>query len=81
MLGGLAALSPDTTTATPLVEYLRAVHGLRVFVLIPEVEPAHLWQRVSQNHRGSVLAVSCVAAPTWPSAANGSCSGPPGVRA
>jgi hypothetical protein len=42
--------------ADPLVDYLRAVHGLRVFVLIPEVEPEHVWQRVLQNHRGTVLA-------------------------
>jgi amino acid transporter len=42
--------------AAPLVEYLRAIHGLRVFVLIPEVEPEHLWQRVLPNHRGAVLA-------------------------
>lgn len=42
--------------AEPLVEYLRAIHGLHVFVLIPEVEPRHPWQRVLQNHRGAVLA-------------------------
>ncbi len=27
-----------------------------VFVLIPEVEPEHLWQRLLQNHRGAMLA-------------------------
>ena len=27
-----------------------------VFVLIPEVEPEHFWQRVLQNHRGALLA-------------------------
>lgn len=42
--------------AEPLVEYLRAIHGLRVFVLIPEVEPEHVWQRLLPNHRGAVLA-------------------------
>jgi len=42
--------------AEPVVEYLDTVRDLRVFVLIPEVEPAHLWQRALQNQRGAVLA-------------------------
>ncbi|WP_367136191.1 MULTISPECIES: APC family permease [Streptomyces] len=44
----------------PIVAY---VHELtdrhpdnRVTVLIPEVEPAHLWQRLLQNQRGAVVA-------------------------
>lgn len=39
----------------PLVEYLRKVPEQQVFVLIAEVEPEHLWQRVLQNQRGAVL--------------------------
>lgn len=27
-----------------------------MFVLIPEVEPDHLWQRLLQNQRGAMLA-------------------------
>ncbi|MEV0374755.1 APC family permease [Streptomyces sp. NPDC050636] len=30
--------------------------SIRVTVLIPEVEPAHLWQRLLQNQRGAVVA-------------------------
>ncbi len=40
----------------PIVEYVRGVDEAHVFVLIPEVEPAHVWQRVLQNQRGAVLA-------------------------
>ncbi|MFB9836249.1 APC family permease [Actinoallomurus acaciae] len=40
----------------PIVEYVRGVGEPHVFVLIPEVEPAHIWQRVLQNQRGAVLA-------------------------
>jgi amino acid transporter len=40
----------------PIVEYVRGVGEPQVFVLIPEVEPAHVWQRVLQNQRGAVLA-------------------------
>ncbi|MEO6082976.1 MAG: APC family permease [Umezawaea sp.] len=40
----------------PLVDYLRAQSEPRVFVLIAEVEPEHVWQRVLQNQRGTVLA-------------------------
>jgi amino acid transporter len=40
----------------PIVEYLRGLDEPKVFVLIPEVEPAHMWQRVLQNQRGAVLA-------------------------
>lgn len=39
-VGELAAAEPDT----------------RITVLIPEVEPARLWQRVLQNQRGAVVA-------------------------
>jgi amino acid transporter len=40
----------------PIVEYVRGVGEPHVFVLIPEVEPARIWQRVLQNQRGAVLA-------------------------
>jgi amino acid transporter len=40
----------------PLVEHLRGVPESQVFVLIAEVEPEHVWQRVLQNQRGAVLA-------------------------
>ncbi|MCW2945502.1 MAG: amino acid permease [Actinoallomurus sp.] len=40
----------------PIVQYVRGVDEPHVFVLIPEVEPAHVWQRVLQNQRGAVLA-------------------------
>ncbi|MWK37691.1 amino acid permease [Actinomadura sp. J1-007] len=42
--------------AGPIVEYVRGVRERHVFVLIPEVEPEHVWQRVLQNQRGAVLA-------------------------
>ncbi|WP_054055829.1 APC family permease [Alloactinosynnema sp. L-07] len=40
----------------PLVEHLRRATEKQVFVLIAEVEPDHLWQRILQNQRGAVLA-------------------------
>ncbi|RMI40845.1 APC family permease [Actinomadura harenae] len=40
----------------PIVEYVRGVRESQVFVLIPEVEPEHVWERVLQNQRGAVLA-------------------------
>jgi amino acid transporter len=42
--------------AAPIVEYLRGLREAHVFVLIPEVEPDHVWQRLLQNQRGQVLA-------------------------
>jgi amino acid transporter len=47
---------PRHSLVEPIVEYVRGVGEAHVFVLIPEVEPAHVWQRVLQNQRGSVLA-------------------------
>jgi amino acid transporter len=51
-------LLPDAhrRLAAPLVDYLRGVPEAHVFVLIAEVEPGHVWQRVLQNQRGGVLA-------------------------
>lgn len=40
----------------PLLAYLGGVPEPHVFVLIAEVEPEHLWQRMLQNQRGAVLA-------------------------
>lgn len=40
----------------PIVQYVREVPERHVFVLIPELEPEHVWQRVLQNQRGAVLA-------------------------
>lgn len=47
---------PHRRLVEPIVEYVRGVGEPHVFVLIPEVQPAHLWQRVLQNQRGAVLA-------------------------
>lgn len=42
---------------TGYVQKLRATEpGTRITVLIPEVEPDHLWQRLLQNQRGAVVA-------------------------
>ncbi|WP_207400617.1 APC family permease [Actinomadura roseirufa] len=40
----------------PIVQHVRDVSERHVFVLIPELEPEHVWQRVLQNQRGAVLA-------------------------
>ncbi|WJV48832.1 APC family permease [Streptomyces flavofungini] len=52
--------SAARTVGRPVADYVRKVYqyhpGTRVTVLIPEVEPAHLWQRLLQNQRGAVLA-------------------------
>ncbi|WP_330299845.1 APC family permease [Streptomyces sp. NBC_00503] len=44
----------------PVSAYVRELTqthpGTQVTVLIPETEPAHLWQRMLQNQRGSVVA-------------------------
>ncbi|MBT2383562.1 APC family permease [Streptomyces sp. ISL-11] len=57
----LVELPADTRAlGRPIVGYVRelaARHpGNRVTVLIPEVEPAHVWQRLLQNQRGAVVA-------------------------
>lgn len=39
----------------PLVTYLASVQEQEVVVVIAEVEPEHLWQRLLQNQRGAVL--------------------------
>ncbi|MFE2289502.1 APC family permease [Streptomyces sp. NPDC059443] len=57
----LIELSSDTRSlGRPVSAYVRkltqAHPGTQVTVLIPETEPAHLWQRLLQNQRGSVVA-------------------------
>jgi amino acid transporter len=42
--------------AAPIISYIRHLEISTVFVLIPEVEPEHLWQRLLQNNRGALLA-------------------------
>ncbi|WP_369379150.1 APC family permease [Streptomyces sp. cg36] len=52
--------SAHRTVGRPVAAYVDRVHRYhphtRVTVLIPEVEPAHIWQRLLQNQRGAVLA-------------------------
>ncbi|MFI0257902.1 APC family permease [Streptomyces sp. NPDC017056] len=52
--------SATRTVGRPVAAYVRDLGarqpGTRVTVLIPEVEPAHLWQRLLQNQRGAVVA-------------------------
>ncbi|MFE1416857.1 APC family permease [Streptomyces sp. NPDC058746] len=57
----LVELSPETRSlGRPLSAYVRklaqAHPDSQVTVLIPETEPARLWQRLLQNQRGSVVA-------------------------
>jgi amino acid transporter len=53
----LVALTDDRRRLTdPIVRYIKHTEIETVFVLIPEVEPEHLWQRLLQNHRGALLA-------------------------
>lgn len=47
---------PRRRLAEPVVDYIRQLGEQDVMVLIPEVEPAHMWQRALQNQRGGVLA-------------------------
>ncbi|MER5886083.1 APC family permease [Streptomyces sp. NPDC001941] len=52
--------SERRTLGRPVVAYVRelaeARPGTRITVLIPEAEPARVWQRVLQNQRGAVVA-------------------------
>lgn len=52
--------SEHRTIGRPVAEYVRRVYKYhpqtRVTVLIPELEPERLWQRLLQNQRGAVLA-------------------------
>ncbi|MFH8785231.1 APC family permease [Streptomyces roseoverticillatus] len=52
--------APTRALGRPIVAYVHELTdrhpGNRVTVLIPEVEPAHVWQRLLQNQRGAVVA-------------------------
>ncbi|MEU3755261.1 APC family permease [Streptomyces olivoreticuli] len=52
--------APSRSLGGPIVAYVRELSDRhpdnRVTVLIPEVEPAHVWQRLLQNQRGAVVA-------------------------
>ncbi|MEV6756514.1 APC family permease [Streptomyces sp. NPDC051214] len=52
--------SEHRTVGRPVAAYVRKIYdyhpGTRVTVLIPEVEPPRLWQRLLQNQRGAVVA-------------------------
>lgn len=56
----VALASARRTLGRPVAAYIRelaaADPGVRITVLIPEAEPAHLWQRLLQNQRGAVVA-------------------------
>lgn len=65
----LTALASDTRAlGRPLSVYVRTLtqthRDAQVTVLIPETEPARLWQRLLQNQRGSVVAHAVAATPT-----------------
>ncbi|MGW7370227.1 APC family permease, partial [Streptomyces sp. NPDC054841] len=48
------------TLGRPIAAYVQKTAamdpGTRITVLIPEAEPAHMWQRILQNQRGAVVA-------------------------
>ncbi|MFG2285477.1 APC family permease [Streptomyces sp. NPDC048595] len=52
--------SATRSLGRPIAEYVTDLTaqrpGTRITVLIPEAEPAHLWQRLLQNQRGAVVA-------------------------
>ncbi|KUJ70719.1 amino acid permease [Streptomyces albus subsp. albus] len=52
--------SATRTVGRPVAAFVRELAerhpGTRITVLIPEVEPAHVWQRLLQNQRGAVVA-------------------------
>ncbi|WP_438488084.1 APC family permease [Streptomyces sp. S186] len=52
--------SPTRSLGRPIASYVRDLTArrpdARVTVLIPEAEPAHVWQRLLQNQRGGVVA-------------------------
>ncbi|MFH9224907.1 APC family permease [Streptomyces lydicus] len=52
--------SATRSVGRPIADYVTDLTarrpGTRITVLIPEAEPAHLWQRLLQNQRGAVVA-------------------------
>ncbi|WP_412543551.1 APC family permease [Longispora sp. K20-0274] len=48
--------APHRDLGQPLVEFIRGRQpGRRVFVLVAEIEPEHLWERLLRNQRGAVI--------------------------
>jgi amino acid transporter len=51
--------TPSRSLTRPIIDYLNAVDAEdehdRLVVLIPELNPGHLWMRLLQNQRGAVL--------------------------
>jgi amino acid transporter len=48
--------APQRDLGPPIVDFVRTrFAGRRVFVLVAEIEPEHLWQRILRNHRGGVI--------------------------
>ncbi|BCK66883.1 hypothetical protein Srufu_008360 [Streptomyces libani subsp. rufus] len=56
----IAVESAARSLGPPFAAYVRELTtrhpDSRITVLIPEAEPAHLWQRLLQNQRGAVVA-------------------------
>lgn len=52
----IALYDQRRTLTAPVVQYVNHCELDTVFVLIPEVEPDHMWQRLLQNQRGAILA-------------------------
>lgn len=48
--------SPHRELGRPLCEYVRGLSAQRVIVLIGEVQPARLWERMLKNRRGDIVA-------------------------
>jgi amino acid transporter len=48
--------SPHRELGPPLARYIRTLDAGRVIVLVGEVQPVHLWERMLKNHRGAVVA-------------------------
>lgn len=54
---GLVMLgSPHRELGRPLCDYVRGLSAQRVIVLIGEVQPARLWERLLRNWRGDIVA-------------------------
>ncbi|RZU10214.1 amino acid transporter [Kribbella rubisoli] len=52
----IALYDQRRTLTAPVVQYVNRCEVDTVFVVIPEIEPDHLWQRLLQNQRGAILA-------------------------
>jgi hypothetical protein len=48
--------APHRDLARPIVQFIQSQRpDRRIFVLIAEIEPEHLWQRLLRNNRGAVI--------------------------